>query len=80
MKKVISIAIVVILMIGLFSFMWSAQIKYTFGDYSILSYEGDETEIQLPTKDNHGKPVVRIEAKVFSGTDISKVYIPDGYR
>lgn len=80
MKKAISIAIVVILMIGLFSFVWSAQTKYIFGDYSILSYEGDETEIQLPTKDNHGKPVVRIEAKVFSGTDISKVYISDGYR
>lgn len=80
MKKVISIVIAMILMMGLFSFMGSAQTKYTFGDYSILSYEGDEIEIQLPTKDNRGEPVIRIEAKVFSGTDLSKVYIPDSYR
>lgn len=80
MKKIISSALTVIFVFILFASIWSAQTKYTFGDYCILSYEGDETEIQLPTKDNYGEPLIRIEEKVFSDIKIEKVYIPDGYR
>ena len=80
MKKVISSIITIVLFIMLFDFTGSAQETYKFWDFCIVSYDGDETNISLPTEDNRGEPVVRIGEKVFSKTNISTVYIPDEYR
>lgn len=80
MKKVISIAIVIISIMGLFSFMWSAQTKYDYWEHWISFYEGNETDIVLPERLENGERVVGISDKVFSNTKIEKVYMPNGYR
>lgn len=80
MKKVISIAIVIISIMGLFSFMGSAQTKYDYWEHWISFYEGNETNIVLPERLENGERVVGISDKVFSNTKIEKVYMPNGYR
>lgn len=80
MKKVISIVIVIISIIGLFSFMGSAQTKYDYWEHWISFYEGNETNIVLPERLENGERVVGISDKVFSNTKIEKVYVPNGYR
>lgn len=80
MKKIISIALTMILTVGFFSFMGSAQTKYDYWEHWISFYEGNETNIVLPERLENGERVVGISDKVFSNTKIEKVYMTDGYR
>ena len=80
MKKIISIALTMILIVGLFSFIGSAQTKYDYWEHWISFYEGNEASVILPERLENGERIVGISDKVFSDTKIEKVYMPDGYR